>query len=128
MAEPVHRIDLALAPALIARIERWRGRQPTIPTRAAAIRLLVEAGLAAGATSAAAAAPSSIPASQGGVAPLPNGKRGGDASLNVRVPGGVYDLVEWVAAVRACTKREAVIFLVNDAAPRLARELGAISE
>ncbi len=128
MAEPIHRVDLALAPALIERIERWRGRQPTIPTRAAAIRLLVEAGLAAGATSTTVAAPSSIAASPGDVPSLPNGKRNGDAQLNVRIPAGVYDLVEWVAAVRACTKREAVIFLVNDAAPRLARELGAVIE
>jgi hypothetical protein len=39
------RFELRLAPELLDRIERWRLRQPVAPTKAAAIRYIIELGL-----------------------------------------------------------------------------------
>lgn len=39
------RMELRLPPDLLDRIERWRNQQPVPPTKAAAIRHIIEAGL-----------------------------------------------------------------------------------
>jgi hypothetical protein len=39
------RMALALSKALVRRIDDWRRKQPSIPTRAAAARQLIEAAL-----------------------------------------------------------------------------------
>jgi len=41
------RIPIMMSPSEVARIDDWRGKQPGIPSRAEAIRRLVEKGLGA---------------------------------------------------------------------------------
>ena len=124
MTEPTYRVEISIAPDLRDRIERWRGRQTAIPPRAEAIRRLILAGLEAGGTAPAADAPQLV-AVAGNAPPLPDGRRAGDHQLNVKIPAGVSDLLDWVASVRGWTKREVVAELVRDGALRLAREMGA---
>jgi hypothetical protein len=46
MAEMTGRLELRLPPEMLDRIERWRQRQPAPPTKATAIRYIMELGLA----------------------------------------------------------------------------------
>jgi hypothetical protein len=41
------RFDMRISAERLARVDEWRLRQPATPTRAAAIRYLIELGLAA---------------------------------------------------------------------------------
>jgi hypothetical protein len=42
-----HRLQMLIEPSLISRIDRWRAKQPGLPSRSEAVRRLVEAGLIA---------------------------------------------------------------------------------
>ena len=126
MQEPTYRVELTFAPDLRDRVERWRGRQFPVLTRAEAVRRLVLAGLeAGGATPPAADAPAPVTVA-GDVPPFPSGTRAGDAQINVKIPAGASDQLNWVAKVRGWTKREVVAQLVRDGALRLAKELGVV--
>ena len=41
------RFELRLAPELLDRLEQWRQRQPAVPSKAAAVRYIIELGLTA---------------------------------------------------------------------------------
>ena len=41
------RFELRLAPGLLDRLEQWRQRQPAVPSKAAAVRYIMELGLTA---------------------------------------------------------------------------------
>jgi hypothetical protein len=125
MQEPTYRVELTFAPDLRDRVERWRGRQFPVLTRAEAVRRLVLAGLEGGGTVPAADAPAPVTMATD-IPPFPSGTRAGDAQINVKIPAGVSDQLDWVAKVRGWTKREVVSQLVRDGALRLAKELGVV--
>jgi hypothetical protein len=128
MQQPALRVEISVTPDLAARIERWRGRQAAIPPRAEAIRRLLLVGLeGGGATPSPADAPAPVSVT-GDIPPFPSGTRAGDAQINVKIPVGISDQLDWVAKVRGWTKREVVAQLVRDGATRLARELGAAGQ
>jgi hypothetical protein len=127
MQEPTYRIEAPMTAELRNRIERWRSRQSVIPTRAEAVRRLVEAGLAAGDAPAAGAVPSVPAVGPGdGVPPFPTGDLPGTRDLNVEIPMLAYRAIEWVCAVRGASKKAVVADLLLDGARRLARERGAL--
>jgi hypothetical protein len=41
------RFELRLAPELLDRLEQWRQRQPAVPSKASAVRYIMELGLTA---------------------------------------------------------------------------------
>ena len=128
MQEPTIRVELAISPDLAARIERWRGRQMPVLTRAEAVRRLVLAGLEGGGGAAPPAADASAPVTVAGdVPPPPDGnRRGPDVQVNAKLSAGAADLVAWAETALGMTKRAALDRLIRDGAMRLARELGAV--
>jgi len=44
-SDPMKRFEMLAPPAWIARVDEWRRQQPDLPSRAEAIRRLVEKGL-----------------------------------------------------------------------------------
>ena len=129
MTEPQYRVELTFAPDLRDRVERWRGRQMPVLTRAEAVRRLVLAGLeAGGATPPVADAPAPVNVA-GDIPPPPDGnRRGPDVQVNAKLSAGASDLVTWAEAALGTTKRAALDRLIRDGAMRLARELAAAPE
>lgn len=41
----LERFEMKIAPEMLARVDRWRGQQPVPPSRAEAIRRLIEQAL-----------------------------------------------------------------------------------
>src|SRR5580658_1144741 len=76
MAQMTSRLELRLPPDTLDRIERWRQRQAVPPTKAAAIRHILELGLAE--------AEKGAPNPGGNPGPAPRGKLG--ASRTPRKP------------------------------------------
>ena len=126
MIEPQYRVELTFAPDLRDRVERWRGRQMPVLTRAEAVRRLVLAGLEGGGGAAPPAADAPAPVNVAGdIPPPPDGnRRGPDVQVNAKLSAGASELVTWAEAALGTTKRAALDRLIREGALRLARELG----